>query len=99
MFEKYLCTLLCVTYVIADALQQRNIIIIVFTYFSNHVVEIFLHWIAYYLTKCVKEDPDVNECLIHAGNRLIEFLRKGVPELDIIEVSFYFFFYIITSVL
>uniref|UniRef100_A0A336MHW3 CSON001961 protein n=1 Tax=Culicoides sonorensis TaxID=179676 RepID=A0A336MHW3_CULSO len=41
----------------------------------------------YYLTKCVKDDPDVNECLIHSGNRLIEFLRKGVPELDIIDVE------------
>ena len=41
---------------------------------------------AYYLTKCVKDDPDVNECLINSGNRLIQFLKKGVPELGIFEV-------------
>lgn len=36
---------------------------------------------------CDKGDPELNECLIASGNKLIDHLRNGVPELRIFEVG------------
>lgn len=41
---------------------------------------------AYFLEKCERNDPDVNECLIASGNKLINYLHEGIPELGISEV-------------
>lgn len=42
---------------------------------------------AYYLEHCERDDPEVNECLIASGNKLIKHLRHGIPELGIFEVE------------
>lgn len=47
---------------------------------------------AYYLSKCVRDDPEINTCLKNSANRLAKFLRQGVPELDIDEVCLPFIF-------
>lgn len=71
-----------------------NITTVVNIIISNTIIEIsivimikiFLFVVAYFLEKCDRNDPDVNECLIASGNKLIKFLHEGIPELDITEV-------------
>ncbi|CAD7091844.1 unnamed protein product [Hermetia illucens] len=41
----------------------------------------------YYLQQCPRDENVVNECLKSSGNRLVKYLREGVPELDIYEVE------------
>lgn len=41
---------------------------------------------AYYLDKCHRDDPDVNNCLRNSANKLARYLQQGVPELGIEEV-------------
>ncbi|XP_055384414.1 uncharacterized protein LOC129614053 [Condylostylus longicornis] len=41
----------------------------------------------YFIEKCPREEPVVNECLLQSGNNLVQFLRKGIPEIGILEVE------------
>lgn len=41
---------------------------------------------AYYLDKCNRDDPEVNNCLRDSANKLARHLQQGVPELGIEEV-------------
>lgn len=38
--------------------------------------------VAYFIEKCYREDPNVDECLKYSGNKLIKYLREGIPELN-----------------
>lgn len=42
---------------------------------------------AYYLQQCLPDEQYLNECLRDSGNKLIHYLRQGIPELDIYEVT------------
>lgn len=42
---------------------------------------------AYYLQQCPRDEEYINECLRDSGNKLVHYLRQGVPELDIYDVS------------
>ena len=41
----------------------------------------------YFVEKCYREDPDIDECLKYSGNKLASFLPEGIPELDLVEVE------------
>lgn len=41
----------------------------------------------YYLEQCPRDENIVDECLRDSGNKLVKYLRQGVPELDIFEVE------------
>ncbi|XP_055908333.1 protein takeout [Eupeodes corollae] len=41
----------------------------------------------YYLQQCPRNEEVVNECLRDSGNRLVHYLRQGVPELDMYEIE------------
>ncbi|CAD6992048.1 unnamed protein product [Ceratitis capitata] len=41
----------------------------------------------YYLQQCPRDEEYVNECLRDSGNKLVHYLRQGVPELDIFEIE------------
>ncbi|KAG4080290.1 hypothetical protein HA402_010782 [Bradysia odoriphaga] len=41
----------------------------------------------YYLSRCARDDPEINTCIKNTANRLAKFLRQGVPELEIYEVE------------
>ncbi|XP_053691063.1 uncharacterized protein LOC128739593 [Sabethes cyaneus] len=42
----------------------------------------------YYMHRCSRDDPELNECLRFAGNKLAQHLRKGgIPEIGITEVE------------
>lgn len=43
---------------------------------------------AYYLSKCSRDDPDLDGCFRNTANRLAKYLRNGVPELGIEQVYF-----------
>lgn len=45
---------------------------------------------AYYIDKCYKDDPQVNDCLLRSMNKLAEHFRHGIPELGITEVLIFF---------
>lgn len=42
---------------------------------------------AYYLQQCPRDETSINACLRDSGNKLVHYLQKGIPELDIYEVS------------
>lgn len=42
---------------------------------------------AYYLQQCPRDEASLNACLRDSGNKLVHYLQKGIPELDIYEVS------------
>lgn len=42
---------------------------------------------AYYLERCSRENPELNECLRNSANRLAKYLRQGVPELEMDDVE------------
>ncbi|EDW34356.1 GL22211 [Drosophila persimilis] len=41
----------------------------------------------YYLQQCPRDEAQINECLRDSGNKLVHYLQKGVPELDIYEIE------------
>ncbi|KAL1380358.1 hypothetical protein pipiens_003587 [Culex pipiens pipiens] len=42
----------------------------------------------YYMHRCQRDDPEVNECLRYAGNKLTQHLREGgIPEIGITDVE------------
>ncbi|XP_050745455.1 uncharacterized protein LOC108032863 isoform X2 [Drosophila biarmipes] len=41
----------------------------------------------YYLQQCPRDEAQINECLRESGNKLVHYLQKGVPELDIYEIE------------
>lgn len=41
---------------------------------------------AYYLQQCPRDEASLNACLRDSGNKLVHYLQKGIPELDIYEV-------------
>lgn len=53
--------------------------------------EIFLRNVlfvaAYFVEKCYRDDPDVDECLKYSGNKLASFLHEGIPDLGLEEVE------------
>lgn len=42
---------------------------------------------AYYIQQCHKSDPNVDVCLKQSANKFARFVQKGIPELEIEEVS------------
>lgn len=42
---------------------------------------------AYFIEKCYRDDPEVDECLKYSGNKLASFLHEGIPELGLEEVE------------
>lgn len=45
--------------------------------------------VAYYLDRCDRDDPQVNECLMNSANKLARYLQNGVPELGIEQVPIF----------
>lgn len=43
--------------------------------------------LASYFPQCYRNDPDLSKCLIDATESVREYLKKGVPELNIPEIS------------
>ncbi|XP_022213409.1 uncharacterized protein LOC111068325 isoform X1 [Drosophila obscura] len=41
----------------------------------------------YYLQQCPRDEAQINDCLRESGNKLVHYLQKGVPELDIYEIE------------
>ncbi|XP_077289069.1 juvenile hormone binding protein 2 [Arctopsyche grandis] len=41
----------------------------------------------YYIDKCYKDDPQVNDCLLRSMNKLAEHFKRGIPELGMTEVE------------
>ncbi|XP_068152962.1 circadian clock-controlled protein daywake [Drosophila tropicalis] len=41
----------------------------------------------YYLQQCPRDESLINDCLRDSGNKLVHYLQKGVPELDIFEIE------------
>lgn len=56
--------------------------------YLSHTLSDKLRWSlpAYYLQQCPRDEAQINECLKESGNKLVHYLQKGVPELDIYEV-------------
>jgi hypothetical protein len=97
---EFLIILLSTFVVSCMSLQQRELIFsfknnCLFTinlcekrdFFNFSIFFLFYFQKAYYIHKCAKDDPEINECLRYSGNRLTEYLRNGVEELGIVDVS------------
>ncbi|XP_062554120.1 protein takeout [Armigeres subalbatus] len=41
----------------------------------------------YYMHRCQRDDPQVNDCLQYAANKLTKYLRDGIPEIGIDDVE------------
>ncbi|XP_036233591.2 protein takeout isoform X2 [Bactrocera oleae] len=41
----------------------------------------------YFLQQCPRDEEYINECLRDSGNKLVHYLRQGVPELDIYDIE------------
>ncbi|XP_005178495.1 circadian clock-controlled protein daywake [Musca domestica] len=41
----------------------------------------------YYLQQCPRDEQIINECLRDSGNKLVHYLRQGIPELEMYEVE------------
>ncbi|XP_070504021.1 protein takeout-like isoform X1 [Chironomus tepperi] len=41
----------------------------------------------YFVEKCYRDDPDIDECLRFSGNKLASYLHEGIPELDLVDVE------------
>lgn len=50
-------------------------------------IKIFVEFSAYFIEKCYRDDPDVDECLKYSGNKLASYLHEGIPELGLDEVE------------
>ncbi|XP_060651063.1 protein takeout [Drosophila nasuta] len=48
---------------------------------------IFAQQQPYYLQQCPRDEAAINECLRDSGNKLVHYLQKGIPELDIYEIE------------
>ena len=42
--------------------------------------------------RCERDAADVNDCLRYAANKLASFIRRGIPEIGIVDVSIGFDF-------
>lgn len=42
---------------------------------------------AYFIEKCYRDDPDVDECLKYSGNKLASHLHEGIPDLGLENVE------------
>jgi hypothetical protein len=42
---------------------------------------------AYFIEKCYRDDPELDECLKYSGNKLASYLHEGIPELDLDNVE------------
>lgn len=42
---------------------------------------------AYFIEKCYRDDPELDECLKYSGNKLASYLHEGIPELDLVDVE------------
>ncbi|XP_055643192.1 protein takeout [Toxorhynchites rutilus septentrionalis] len=48
----------------------------------------FSQQLPYYMHRCERDDPEVNECLRSTGNKLARHLREGgIPEIEIVDVE------------
>ena len=47
----------------------------------------FLSFAVYFVEKCYRDDPDIDECLKFSGNKLASYLHEGIPELDLVDVE------------
>ncbi|XP_052863367.1 protein takeout [Anopheles cruzii] len=43
--------------------------------------------VPYYMHRCERDAPDVNECLRYAANKLTSYIHRGIPEIGIVEVE------------
>uniref|UniRef100_A0A182I082 Uncharacterized protein n=2 Tax=Anopheles arabiensis TaxID=7173 RepID=A0A182I082_ANOAR len=43
--------------------------------------------IPYYMHRCERDAADVNDCLRYAANKLASFIRRGIPEIGIVDVE------------
>ncbi|KNC24459.1 hypothetical protein FF38_10545 [Lucilia cuprina] len=41
----------------------------------------------YYIQQCPGDEQFINECLRDSGNKLVHYLRQGIPELEIYEIE------------
>jgi hypothetical protein len=42
---------------------------------------------AYFIEKCYRDDPEVDDCLQYSGNKLASYLHEGIPELGLDNVE------------
>jgi hypothetical protein len=42
---------------------------------------------AYFIEKCYRDDPEVDDCLQYSGNKLAGYLHEGIPELGLDNVE------------
>ncbi|XP_035897184.1 uncharacterized protein LOC118505478 isoform X1 [Anopheles stephensi] len=43
--------------------------------------------IPYYMHRCERDAADVNDCLRYAANKLAGYIRRGIPEIGIVDVE------------
>lgn len=51
------------------------------TYFS------IFYSLDYFIEKCYRDDPELDECLKYSGNKFASYLNQGIPEIDLEEVE------------
>jgi len=61
---------------------MKNIVLAIFVAIASVAAEQ-----PYYLSRCARNDPEINTCLKNSANRLAKFLRQGIVELGIDEVE------------
>ena len=49
--------------------------------------ENFLSLTVYFVEKCYRDDPEIDECLRFSGNKLASYLHEGIPELELVDVE------------
>lgn len=56
------------------------------TFFPFNALSLASH-AAYFIEKCYRDDPELDECLQYSGNKLASYLHEGIPELGLEEVE------------
>lgn len=41
----------------------------------------------YFIEKCYRDDPELDECLKYSGNKFASYLHEGIPEIDLENVE------------
>lgn len=53
----------------------------------RHLFHVVASLAAYFIEKCYRDDPDVDECLKYSGNKLASHLHEGIPDLGLEDVE------------
>lgn len=53
----------------------------------RHLFNVVASLAAYFIEKCYRDDPDVDECLKYSGNKLASHLHEGIPDLGLEDVE------------